>query len=93
MATPTTYDLNYDDPCQVEDGCETEQCPDKINYTSRPKVFCKTVEALSTVTVLGETTMAGGANVVPPEITVGGQTFVPTIIQTISGPHLVLAVY
>lgn len=31
--------------------------------------------------------------IIPPEITIGGLTFKPTIINTISGPHLVLAVY
>ena len=81
MATPTNYDLEYDNPCVVEDGCEVEQCPDQIKFTARPQVFCKEVDMLSTLTV------------VPPEITVGGQTFKPTVIETISGPHLVLAVY
>ena len=93
MATPTNYDLEYDNPCAVEDGCEVEQCPDQIKFTARPQVFCNEVDMLSTLTVNGETVMVGGANVVPAEITVGGQTFKPTVIQTISGPHLVLAVY
>ena len=93
MATPTNYDLEYDNPCAVEDTCAVEQCPDQINYSARPRVFCREVAMLSTLSVEGETVMAGGATVVPPEITVGEQTFVPTVIQTISGPHLVLAVY
>ena len=31
--------------------------------------------------------------IIPAEITIGGLTFKPTVINTISGPHLVLAVY
>lgn len=31
--------------------------------------------------------------ILPSEITIGGLTFKPTVINTISGPHLVLAVY
>lgn len=31
--------------------------------------------------------------ILPAEITIGGLTFKPTVINTISGPHLVLAVY
>jgi hypothetical protein len=35
----------------------------------------------------------GPTSIRPAAITVGGQTFTPIVINTISGPHLVLAVY
>jgi hypothetical protein len=81
MATPTNYDLSYDDPCSVESGCGGGDCGGKPEFNSRPQVFCK------------EVTINGTTTIVPAAVTVGGQTFTPTVIGTISGPHLVLAVY
>jgi hypothetical protein len=50
--------------------------------SSRPKVYCKPVTALSSSTVNGpfastSTATLNETTVVPPRITVGGQTFVP----------------
>jgi len=87
MSTPTNYSLSYDDPCSVEGGCGSDQCGGKPEFNARPQIFCRDVD------VTGKTTMVGGAEVIPAAITVGGQTFTPKVINTISGPHLVLAVY
>lgn len=87
MATPTTYSLSYDSPCDVEAGCGDSPCGGKPEFNSRPQIFCKDVEMLQTLKVNGRTF------IVPAEINVGGQTFTPKVINTISGPHLVLAVY
>ena len=53
----------------------------------RPQNFCEDV------TLQKDCTINGDLSVTPARITVGGQTFTPTIIGTVSGPHLVLAVY
>jgi len=50
--------------------------------SSRPKEYCKPVTALSTLTAVGPFTSVSTATlnettVVPPRITVGGQTFIP----------------
>lgn len=81
MSTPTNYDLTYTNPCDDEPGCGEGSCLGKIKFMPRPYNFCEDV------------TIQGDLTVVPSRITVGGQTFTPTVINTISGPHLVLAVY
>lgn len=81
MATPTTYNLTYDSPCDVEAQCGDAPCGGKPQANARPQIFCK------------EITVQGKTSIVPSEITVGGLTFTPKVIKTISGPHLVLAVY
>lgn len=87
MTTPTTYNLSYDSPCDVESQCGDVPCGGKPQANPRPQIFCKDVNMLQTLTVQGKT------SVVPSEITVGGLTFKPTIIEAYSGTHLVLAVY
>jgi hypothetical protein len=87
MAAVTSYNLSYDQPCDAESGCGSAECGGKPEFNSRPQIFCEDV------TILMDCTIQGNLSVVPAQITVGGQTFTPTVIETISGPHLVLAVY
>jgi hypothetical protein len=87
MSTPTDYNLTYTDPCDEEPGCGEGSCLGKIKFMPRPQNFCEDVTLQKDCTILGDLT------VVPARISVGGQTFTPTVINTISGPHLVLAVY
>jgi len=87
MATPTDYPLQYGDPCDDEPRCGEGPCLGKIKFLPRPQNFCEDV------TLQKDCTINGDLTVVPARITVGGQTFTPTIISTVSGPHLVLAVY
>ena len=47
--------------------------------SSRPATFCKPVSCLNTLSVAGATT------ILPPAITVGGVTYVPTILRYVSG--------
>lgn len=58
-------------------NCETNTEGSKSS--ARPKVFCDTVTMNSTLTVQGPTTL-NDTQVVPPAITVGGRTYVPTQI-------------
>jgi hypothetical protein len=85
MATPTNYTLTYDQPCDVEGGCGSDPCG-KPEFNARDQIFCKDIS------VIGSTDL-GQTNIRPSAVTVGGQTFTPLVINTISGPHLVLAVY
>lgn len=56
MATPTTYDLSYDEPCNVEGQCGEDQCGGKEQFNARPQVFCKDVKVIpSSITVGGLT--------------------------------------
>ena len=87
MTTPTDYPLNYGDPCDDEPGCGQGPCLGKVKFMPRPHNFCEDVTLQMDCTIMGDLT------VVPSRITVGGQTFTPTVIGTVSGPHLVLAVY
>lgn len=87
MATPTDYNLDYPDPCTQEVGCGEGPCLGKTLFNPRPQNFCEDVTLQKDCTILGDLT------VVPARISVGGQTFTPTVINTVSGPHLVLAVY
>jgi len=97
--TPTKYTLNYDDPCTSEDnGCDGGDCGTKTQFTARPTVFCREITGNSSLTIAGAATIRGNAtlataNIQSAVITVGGQAFRPTVINTISGPHLVLAVF
>lgn len=92
MTTPTTYPLNYEDPCDVESNCGDDSCLGKIKFMPRPHEFCEDVTMQKNLSVSGVTSTTN-LSVSSPEITVGGQVFIPLVIQTISGPHLVLAVY
>jgi len=87
MSTPTSYSLTYEAPCSMETGCGQGDCLGKIKFEARPYNFCESVTIQMNLTVLGNVT------VVPAEISVGGQVFTPKVIGTVSGPHLVLAVY
>lgn len=87
MATPTTYSLTYQTPCQEEVGCGEGDCLGQIKFEPRPFNFCEDV------TIQMDLTVNGNVTIVPAAITVGGQIFTPKVINTISGPHLVLAVY
>ena len=87
MATPTSYNLEYDlDVCK-SGPCGSGKCLGVLFFNTRPQNFCEDVTLQKNCTINGDLT------VVPAAITVGGQTFTPTIISTVSGPHLVLAVY
>jgi hypothetical protein len=59
--------------------------------SSRPVSFCKSVNCLDTLSVAGPTVL-NNASVIPPAITIGGLTFVPTTIMTVTGPVMVLAI-
>ena len=57
-------------------GCEANtEGPKSVG---RPAEFCDTVAMASTLDVTGKTTL-NETEVVPPEITVGGVTFVPAV--------------
>ena len=86
MSAPSNYQLIYPVPCEVEGKCGQIDCPG-VQYNARPQEFCQDVKIDMNCTI------QGNLSVVPAAITVGGQTFTPTVINTISGPHLVLAVY
>lgn len=58
-----------------------------VKEQARSTIFCKDV------TINGSLTIKTSCEIIPAAINVGGTNFVPTVIQTISGPHLVLAVY
>jgi len=87
MTTPTEYNLKYGDPCDDEPGCGEGSCLGKIKFMPRPHNFCEDV------TIQKDLTVVRNFEVIPSKITVGGLTFKPKEIETISGPHLVLAVY
>jgi hypothetical protein len=87
MATPTDYNLDYDLDICKSGPCGTGNCLGVLYYNTRPQQFCEDVNLRKDCTINGDLT------VVPAKITVGGQTFTPKVISTISGPHLVLAVY
>ena len=92
MSTPTNYPLTYTPPCEEELGCGQGDCLGQVRQEPRPYQFCQDVTINMNLTVQGSTSL-GPTSIRPAAITVGGQTFVPTVINTISGPHLVLAVY
>jgi hypothetical protein len=87
MATPTDYNLTYDLDICKSGPCGTGNCLGVLYFNTRPQNFCEDV------TLQKDCTINGDLSVTPARITVGGQTFTPTVISTISGPHLVLAVY
>jgi len=91
MATPTNYDLEYEDSSNSEQGCATSECPDKLRFVSRSHKFCRDVFIQGTLNVDKMSTFIGGVNIIPSEITIGCLKFTPKIIETISGTHLVLA--
>jgi len=76
MATPTTYNLTYDAPCDVEAGCGDSPCGNTPEFTPRPQVFCRDVR------VQADTTSQGDLFVVPAQVYVGGIKFVPTVEPT-----------
>ena len=68
---------------------ELTSCGDEPEFpeskaSNRPKTYCKPVTCLSTLTVNSQTTL-NDTTVIPPAITVGGHTFVPTYIQVVTG--------
>jgi hypothetical protein len=90
-AAPSSYELIYPVPCEVEGKCGDIECGGP-EFNARPQVFCQDVTINANLTVQGSTSL-GQTSIRPAAITVGGQTFTPMVISTISGPHLVLAVY
>ena len=52
--------------------------------SSRPATFCKPVTALDSLTAAGPTTL-NQTTIVPPAVTVGGQTFVPMQVSLCIG--------
>jgi hypothetical protein len=65
-------------------SCEDPPEFEGAKASNRPKTYCKPVTCLSTLTVNGQTTL-DSTTIVPPAVTVGGQTFVPTLIQVVTG--------
>ena len=68
---------------------ELTSCEDPTDFpetkaSNRPKTYCKPVTCLSSLTVNGPTTL-NDTTIVPPAVTVGGQTYVPTVIQVVTG--------
>jgi hypothetical protein len=80
MATPTTYNLTYDSPCDSESGCGGDECGGKPEFNARPQIFCT------------EVTINGRTVIVPAAITVGGQTFTPKTVVANNGTFVCLAV-
>jgi hypothetical protein len=91
MSAPSNYSLTYPVPCEVEGKCGQIECG-APEFNAREQVFCQDVTINMNLTVQGSTSL-GTTVIRPAAITVGGQTFTPQVINTISGPHLVLAVY
>jgi len=58
----------------------------------RDQIFCDNVTVQKNLEVTGESQLSS-LSIGTAEITVGGLKFKPTVINTVSGPHLVLAVY
>ncbi len=58
--------------------------PDETNpkLSSRPKVYCKDVTCQSSLSVLGPTTL-NSTSILPPSLTVGGVTYVPTNVMIV----------
>jgi hypothetical protein len=70
MATPTSYNLTYDVPCDVESGCGDAPCGGKPNFNPRPQVFCEGVSVLpAAITV-------GGITFTPKTVVANNGTFI-----------------
>ncbi len=78
MATPTTYDLNYDSPCDVEAGCAEVPCGGKPEFNPRPQIFCK------------DATVQGNMFVTPNQIFVGGARYAPRTVVGRNGTFICL---
>lgn len=85
MATPTTYSLSYDSPCDVEGNCGESPCGNRPEYVPRPQIFC--LDAL----MLQDLTVSGDAFVRPNQIFVGGARYVPRTLVAKNGSFVVLA--
>jgi hypothetical protein len=85
MATPTTYSLTYDAPCDVEAGCGDAPCGGKPEFIPRPQIFCKDVR------VQGSETVQGDMFVVPEQIFVGGARYSPQEVVAANGTFICLA--
>lgn len=79
MATPTTYNLTYDTPCDVEAGCGEVPCGGKPEFSPRPQVFCK------------DATVQGDMFVAQNQIFVGGERYIPRLIEANNGLFICLA--
>jgi hypothetical protein len=86
MATPTTYSLTYQTPCQEEVGCGEGDCLGQVKFEARPFNFCEDV------TIQMDLTVNGNVTIIPAAITVGGQTFTPQVIVGLNGSFTCLAV-
>jgi hypothetical protein len=86
MATPTTYSLTYQTPCEEEQGCGVGDCLGKVRFEARPYNFCEDV------TLLMDLTVNGNVTIIPAQITVGGQTFTPKTVIGLNGTFICLAV-
>ena len=84
MATPTTYPLNYDSPCDAEAGCGDVPCGGKPEFIPRPQVFCKDVR------VQGSETVQGDLFVVPNQVFVGGARYAPRTVVGRNGTFVCL---
>lgn len=78
MATPTTYSLSYDSPCEVEGNCGENPCGGKPEFVPRPQIFCKDAQTI------------GNLLVGPNQIFVGGQRYVPKTIVGRNGTFIAL---
>ena len=63
--------------------CDPDETSPKVS--SRPKVYCKEVTCQSSLSVEGAT-MLNATAVLPPAITVGGTTYVPTNVMVVVSP-------
>lgn len=79
MATPTTYNLTYDAPCDVEAGCGDVPCGGKPEFNPRPQIFCK------------DATVQGNMFVAPDQIFVGGARYTPQLVEAVNGFFICLA--
>ena len=60
--------------------CEADET--EVKVSSRPKKYCKDVTCESTLSVLGPTTL-NSTSILPPSLTVGGVTYVPTNVMVV----------
>lgn len=82
MAYPHESKYKKEDNWGEKKGCGSSEFEgDKAS--SRPTTFCEPVQCLSSLTVQGPTSL-NSTSVIPPAITVGGVTFVPTVLRYVS---------
>lgn len=82
MAYPHESKYKKEDNWGEKKGCGSPEFKgDKASR--RPTTFCEPVQCLSSLDVQGPTSL-NSTSVIPPAITVGGVTYVPTILTYVS---------